>query len=191
MKLHSRGLGSAHFVKRYYQHDAVKIRGEERAINFPKPEVREMTNDLNAALPGLFDRFAHALACSAGECDHESPVSDEPTLQLARYVTSRFQLSGETESYEVQLAGLLRSGLLKRFEGSAAAFAVTCERMATSHDAFLSLLYQRKVASGTVVSDWVRTNNEDLDEFLKARKEAIADASGTRSRSCARPSRQT
>ncbi len=44
---------------------------------------------------------------------------------------------------DLQLAGLLRSGLLKRFESSPYAFALTCRRMADSHDAFLDLLDTR------------------------------------------------
>ena len=46
----------------------------------------------------------------------------------------------------MQVAGLLRSGLLKRFESSAHAFGETCDKMAANHDAFLEVLDEGFVA---------------------------------------------
>ena len=169
-----------HFVKRYYPNETIMIRGEPHAIKFPKPEVRAVKYDLDTSLPGFFEGFAHALDCSPEECSHKSPVSELPTLQLARYAPSQFQISGEREAYEIQLAGLLRSGLLKRFESSAHAFANTCSRMAASHDAFLALLDQGKVASGTTISEWLSTDAEELDEFLELHEDNLYDASNYR-----------
>ncbi len=62
-------------------------------------------------------------------------------MLLQNRITQR-RLDAGTEAYETQLAGLMRSQLLKRFESSPHAFANTCERMAASHDAFISLLQQ-------------------------------------------------
>jgi len=162
-----------HFVKRYYPHDTVMVDGAPMAITFPKPEVRDVTYDLDAALPGFFERFAHALDCTNNECEHDAPVRDEPTLSLARYAPSQFLRTGEIEGYQLQLAGLLRSGLLKRFESSAYAFARTCQRMADSHDAFLDLLDEGQVAAGTALSDWLSTDTEDVDGFLTLHRDNL------------------
>ena len=60
-------------------------------------------------------------------------------LTLARYAPSRYGPGG-VDAREVQLTGLLRSGLLKRFESSPYAFARTCDKMADSHAGFLALV---------------------------------------------------
>lgn len=152
------------FVKRFYPNDTVVIDGQTTTITFPTPRVRKVAYDLDEVLPGFFDRFAHAL---------EGPASlggsDPTVLTLARYAPSRYRLKGEAEAYEIQLAGLLRSGLLKRFESSAHAFAITCRKMAASHDAFIGLLDQGKVATGAALSEWMATDTDEIDdaaEFL-------------------------
>ena len=108
------------FVKRYYPHDRVRVDGELVPITFPTPRVHKVSYDLDEALPGFFDRFAHAL-----EGPTTSELSQDPAvLTLARYAPSGYRLDNDVSSHEVQLAGLLRSGLLKRFESSAYAFAL-------------------------------------------------------------------
>ena len=145
------------FVKRWYPNDTVPINGQDTTITFPTPRVRKVSYDLDAVLPGFFDRIARALDPQTGQDDPES-------LSLARYAPSMCRLAESPESYELQLAGLLRSGLLKRFESSPHAFATTCERMANSHDAFLSLLDQGRVATGDALADWIATDSDDLDQ---------------------------
>ena len=125
-------------------------------------------------LPGFFTRLAHALDCAEESCSHDSKVADGPTLSLARYMPSRFLSSGgEIEAFQIQLAGLLRSGLLKRFESSAHAFALTCERMAESHEAFSPLLGEGLVATGDALADWASTDSDDLDVAELARREGV------------------
>ena len=182
------------FVKRFYPNDTVRIGGTETPIVFPTPRVRKVSYDLDAVLPGFFDRFAAALDADAGNGpthgrtgDGEDPAGDEPTgdqaqdtgehedagaLTLARYAPSRYRRDRDIDTYELQLAGLLRSGLLKRFESSPHAFAETCERMARSHDAFLSLLERGHVGSGDVLADWIAA---DADEFDDKQSDAFLD----------------
>jgi hypothetical protein len=161
------------FVKAYYPNDTVIIGDQEVHITFPTPRVEKVTYDLDVVLPGFFDRFAHAL---------DSPVAasgDPSVLTLARYAPSRYRTDGDVQAYEVQLAGLLRSGLLKRFESSAYAFAQTCRKMARSHDAFLSLLAGGKVATGSALSDWIATDADDDDEvdiFIERHVAILDDA---------------
>ena len=166
-----------HFVKRYYPNDTITMDGIQVQITFPKPIVRKVEYDLDEVLPGFFERFAHALDCDTSTCDDHPGAQGEPTLTLARYAPSRYLLSGELESHEQQLTGLLRSGLLKRFESSAHAFAKTCRRMADSHDGFLDLLGVGQVATGEALSEWLATDADDVAEFARSRTDLdLADA---------------
>lgn len=146
------------FVKRYYPNDTVRVDGRDIPIVFPTPRVLEVDYDLDDVLPGFFDRFADALDPPDG-----TPLSEPTVLSLARYAPSRYRLDNDVDAYEVQLAGLLRSGLLKRFESSAYAFARTCRKMAASHDMFLDLLDTGKVATGAALAEWAATDSDDLD----------------------------
>ncbi|MXX44069.1 MAG: helicase [Acidimicrobiales bacterium] len=182
------------FVKRFYAHDTVRIGGTELPIIFPTPRVRRVSYDLDAVLPGFFDRFAAALdaddsngadgnvgdddaadmAASGVESGTSQSAAAEGTamLTLARYAPSRYRWDHEIDSYELQLIGLLRSGLLKRFESSPHAFAETCERMARSHDAFVSLLDGGRVGTGDVLADWIAADSDDLDD---KQRDAVLD----------------
>jgi hypothetical protein len=151
----------------------VEIDGVRQPITFPTPRVLRVDYDLDAVLPGFFDRFAHALDGPT------TAVTDPTVLTFARYAPSRYRDDNAVEAYETQLAGLIRSGLLKRFESSAHAFACTCETMAHSHDAFLTLLNQGKVATGAVLADWVATDSDDLaevEEYLDHHVDHLDDA---------------
>jgi len=78
-------------------------------------------------LPGFFERLAAALNPDA------APDTDDAALTLARYVPSNYRLGRDNpDAYELQLAGLLRSGLLKRFESSPARWQVVTEREPTA-----------------------------------------------------------
>jgi hypothetical protein len=162
-----------HFVKRYYPRETVEVGGDLVPIHFPKPRVRAASYDLESALPGFFLRLAHALECEEGDCSHTGEVAASPTLTLARYVPSKYLVGDSVESFQIQLAGLLRSGLLKRFESSAHAFALTCERMAAGHDAFLSLLDEGLVATGDALAEWAATDSDEIDLDALALREGV------------------
>ncbi len=188
------------FVQRFYPNDTIRFGDEEKPVVFPTPRVKKVTYDLDAVLPGFFDRFARALTPDSGADDSrdggtrprparaltpdsgaddlrdggtrprasraltpEADADDPDVLTLARYAPSQYRIDQDVDAYEVQLAGLLRSGLLKRFESSPHAFAETCERMATSHDAFLSLLERGRVATGEMLADWIATDSDEAD----------------------------
>jgi hypothetical protein len=161
------------FVKTYYPGDTVEIDGRRQPITFPTARVSRVDYELDDVLPGFFDRFEHAL-------DGPSATGDPTVLTLARYAPSRYRLDKAIAEYELQLAGLIRSGLLKRFESSAYAFGRTCRTMAASHDAFLSLLEHGHVATGQVLVDWVATDSDDMDqvdEYLDGHVDLLDDAS--------------
>lgn len=166
------------FVKRFYPTDTVRIGGRDVPITFPTPRVRKVTYDLDAILPGFFDRFATAL--DVDDSQPPDPQRHPDVLTLARYAPSRYGPSG-IQAREAQLAGLLRSGLLKRFESSPYAFARTCEKMAASHDSFLELLNAGKVAAGAALREWAATDSDDPDEvneYLSGHFDELEDAAG-------------
>ena len=149
------------FVKRFYPNDTVKIGGRETTITFPTPRVRRVTYNLDDVLPGFFDRFQHAL-----DPPENTPADDPGVLTLARYLPSQYRLDNQADAYEAQLAGLLRSGLLKRFESSPHAFANTCETMAKTHQAFLTLLEQGGlVGSGDALVQLVASDSDEIDNL--------------------------
>jgi superfamily II DNA or RNA helicase len=90
-------------------------------VRFPTPRLRTVRYDLDEAHDDLVDRIADAI----------------DSLSMARYRPSAYELgAGETVA-EAQLGGLLKSGILKRFESCWRACLVTVERMIRAHDAFL------------------------------------------------------
>ncbi len=150
------------FVKRFYPNDTVKIGGRDTTITFPTPRVHKITYDLDRVLPGFFDRFQHAL-----DPPPDTPTDDPGVLTLARYLPSLYRLDNHLDSHEAQLAGLLRSGLLKRFESSPHAFANTCATMAKTHDAFLSLLENHGlVGSGDALVQLVAADSDEIDGLI-------------------------
>ena len=163
------------YVKHYYPDTELEIRGVRQRVSFPRPEVRPVTYDLGTVLTGLLDRFAAALDVPDADIDgarvvlsaSERRAAGQETLTLARYAPSAYALgAGAFQAYEGQVAGLLRSGLLKRFESSAHAFANTCETMAASHNQFLSLLEEGIVATGAALRELSASDSDDLDELL-------------------------
>ncbi len=165
------------FIKRHYPNDSLRIGGRDVPITFPTPRVHKVVYDLTEAMGGdFFDRFAAAL-----DPGHGASATDlgDAALTLARYAPSRYLLAGRVEAYELQLAGLLRSGLLKRFESSAHAFGRTCRKMAASHEGFLSLLATGKVATGRALDEWMATDSDQTAEvvdYLAVHGEELDDA---------------
>ncbi len=163
------------YVKHYYPDAELEIRGVRQRVSFPRPEVRPVTYDLSTVLPGFLDRFAAALdipddgSGGAGVVlsASERRAAGQEALTLARYAPSAYKLGDDGfETYEGQVAGLLRSGLLKRFESSTHAFANTCETMAGSHDQFLDLLDQGLVATGAALRELSASDSDDFDVLL-------------------------
>jgi hypothetical protein len=139
-----------HFVKRYYADATVTVNGVEQKIHFPDPKVLTVNYEVTADQAALFEDLQVALDVN----DAQRDLDDPSLLTLARYAPSRYAVGDAIDGYELQLAGLLRSGLLKRYESSAHAFALTCKRMADGHDAFLSLLAEGHVATGDALRMW-------------------------------------
>jgi hypothetical protein len=146
-----------HFVRRYYPDDRViGPDGRDTPIHFPDPHVRSLTYSLDAVLPGFFDEIEAALA----------PEEGEPALTLARYYPSR--CLGIPDPREAALVGLLRSGLLKRFESSAHAFATTAERMVAAHEVFLEGLDRGVILTAVAIEEWEQVDSDEALNRLLA-----------------------
>ncbi|MBA2375639.1 MAG: DEAD/DEAH box helicase [Rubrobacter sp.] len=154
------------FVKRFYPNERIKRGNTEITITFPQPEVLREEYDLDALLPGFFHRFAHALGADVEAEGSPLPPPDAfdygEQLTLARYAPSAYLLGDRrAETFELQAAGLLRSGLLKRFESSSHAFARTCRKMAKSHQKFLDALADGWILTGEALLAWTSTDTEE------------------------------
>jgi len=141
-----------HFVRRYYPNDRVYgLRGEEIPVRFPNPKVKAVTYSLDDVLPGVFDEFKDALA----------PEEGSPKLTLARYSPKKYCHKPVEDLREAALVGLLRSGLLKRFESSVRAFARTAENMANAHDRFLLGLDRGVILTAQGLEEWEQVDSDE------------------------------
>ncbi len=146
------------FVKKHYAGDSIPgPDGRLQPIVFPKPKAISLRYELEDRLPGFFDRLEAAL-------DPER----ENALQFARYTPDRYRRS-DAESEEIiytgAMIGLLRSGLLKRFESSAFAFYKTVNKMAEEHDLFLEALDSGYVVNTAFLKE-VSADDETVFEDL-------------------------
>ena len=133
------------FVKRYYpaRRDPASD-GDRVPHHVPAaPRSRKVDYDLDDVLPGFFDASPHALdvrrrdrAGARSPSERRRRTADAGPLRSLPLPPR----ADDADAHEVQLAGLLRSGLLKRFESSAVRVRATCRKMAESHEAFLALL---------------------------------------------------
>ena len=114
------------FIQKHYPNAQI----DGKPIAFPEARLKTTRYDLDDAYPGL---FAHV----AGQIDEK--------LSLARYRPDDYRLDGVTDRRAQTIAGLLRTGLLKRFESSVHAFRLTVEKLIADHDAFLLALDSGRV----------------------------------------------
>ena len=128
------------FVKKHYSGDTIKgPDGAPRTIEFSKPIAITVRYALEDQLPGFFDQLEQAL-------DSEGKKS----ILFARYrpVSYRKYPLDSDENHRIDaMTGLLKSGLLKRFESSSGAFVKTVQKMVNQHNHFLSALEKGKVVT--------------------------------------------
>lgn len=152
------------YVKKFYPDAEV----DGKRISFPIPRVRPVNYTLAGVYPDLLRRIENAMQ-DTGIAPSVRRSSGDEVLVMARYAPSGYRLEGgPAVSYEAQLAGLLRSGLLKRLESSAYAFANTCETMARSHNDFVRLLDDGQVATGKALEELTNSDSDDLNALIEA-----------------------
>jgi hypothetical protein len=158
-----------HFVKRFYPNDLITLPdGRQVPIAFPKPVPSTINYRLDAVLPGFFDRLEQALM----------PEDGHPELTLARYQPDNYPAGGDPPDRDLPVVGLLRSGLLKRFESSSRAFALTTARMVKEHDLFLDGLERKVIIKKDVLRELSAADDEDEIEELLAEAGNTEPASG-------------
>ena len=154
------------FVKRHYAGE--QIRGPDgrlQEIVFPKPVPLTVRYDLETALPGFFGRIADAL----------DPEDGADPILFSRYRPDAY-LKGATDEDRARseaMTGLLRSGLLKRFESSAAAFRKTIEKMAGEHELFLEALSKGKVITTAFLQEISGDDESAFEALLDASEETL------------------
>jgi hypothetical protein len=154
-----------HFVQKWYPNDTIiGIDGIPVAIQFPNPNVASETYDLEDVLPGFFAEVERILAPADGS---------DPPLTMARYFPSRFRHDHAIEKRELALVGLIRSGLLKRFESSAHAFATTLGRMVEGHDLFLEALGRGMLLTSAQLAELADTDGDEAWDDLLADGEQL------------------
>ena len=154
------------FIKKHYSGDRIKLPdGTETIIVFPEPKAITVRYLLPDPMPALFDRLEAAL----------EPNGLGGALTFARYSPECYLRPAEADddAEEAQgraaaTMGLLRSGLLKRFESSTKAFCKTVSKLIREHDLFLDALDRGHVVTTRVLHELAGTDDEALDELLGA-----------------------
>ena len=154
------------FVKKHYAGDVIAgPDGRPQPIVFPRPEAISVRYKLDDLLPGFFDRLERAL----------DPDGDD-AVAFARYTPDLWLLDrSEEDGGAGALAGLLRSGLLKRFESSAFAFRRTVEKMVREHSAFLEALDAGRVVTTAFMKE-LSADDDAVFEDVLAESAHAADA---------------
>ena len=97
-------------------------------------------------------------------------------VSFARYAPGAFLLDQNDDEAEAAegASGLLRSGLLKRFESSAHAFRLSLTRMVREHDLFLEALGKGKIITTAFLRE-LSSDDEGFDDLLDSSTH-VADA---------------
>ena len=141
------------FVKKHYANDTISgPDGTPRPIVFPQPKALSVRYNLDDLLPGFFDRLEAAL----------DPDGSDGII-FARYIPKMYLLDrdNEEDARARGIVGLLRSGLLKRFESSADAFRRSVQKMVREHSVFLNALS----AGHVVTTQFIKEFSADDDQF--------------------------
>ncbi len=151
------------FIKEYYENATMPDgEGGEIRINFPDPKPRRVDYTFSETFGDeYFQDVAEGLA--AGD-------RDETELTLARYRPTLY-LEGQDDASELSLVGLLRTGMLKRFESSSYAFANTLRRMIDQNQAALDLMDEGYFPATGAIEEWVETDSDAAMEEVLAEAE--------------------
>jgi superfamily II DNA or RNA helicase len=147
------------FVKKHYSGDTIKgPDGRDHPIVFPEPKAITVRYRLDDPLPQLFD-------------DIETALDGRDSLTFSRYTVDSFRLGEhdlDTDAQAAATIGLIRSGLLKRFESSAFAFVSTLDTLINGHKIFLEALGKGHVVTTRFLKETAAEDETTLDDLLKA-----------------------
>lgn len=147
------------FVKKHYSNDQIlDTSGKRVPIVFPQPNAISVRYNIDDILPGFFDRLEAAL-------DPDSTDS----ISFSRYSPNAYLLAeiNKEESGRMQaMIGLLRSGLLKRFESSVFAFQQTVKKMIHEHEQFLKALESGYIVTTAFMKELSADDDAIFDDVL-------------------------
>ena len=149
------------FVKKHYGGDTITLPdGRIAAIIFPAPQAITVRYEVTGPLSDLFDLIELFL----------DPGQGPRAITFARYTPDLYLLgNGDADDGEAQAAatvGLLRSGLLKRFESSAYAFDRTLGKLIDQHRAFLEALDKGHVVSTRFLHELAASDETSLEDLI-------------------------
>lgn len=157
------------FVKKHYPGDQIPAPdGKLMPIVFPQPCAISVRYNIDDILPGFFDQLEDALDPESGG-----------TITFTRYTPDVYLLDEndvEEDARMRAMVGLLRSGLLKRFESSAFAFRQTVRKMLHEHGAFLDALDAGYVVTTAFMKE-LSADDDMVFEDILAETENRRDAS--------------
>jgi hypothetical protein len=155
------------FVKKHYSGDTIKgPDGRDHPIVFPRPTAITVRYALDDPLPDLFDDIEARL----------DPDGGPEALTFSRYGVDNFLLGDDRDQDgEAQLAatiGLIRSGLLKRFESSPFAFVCTLDRLIRGHQIFLEALAKGHIVTSHFLKEISVEDETALEDLLATTSES-------------------
>ena len=144
------------FIQKHYKNDTIQTNGKTLEITFPVPRTQTVRYSLDEMFP--FENIEEAL-------DPESDCK----IGFSRYLPNIYLKKPDEDSQRKAegIAGLLRSGLLKRFESSLFAFSNTLGRMIKQHELFLSAIDKGKIISTRFLQELSADDETALEEFLE------------------------
>ena len=147
------------FIKKHYQNDYITgPDGNQVPIVFPVPNVISIRYDLDKMYPNLFNVIENAL----------DPESDD-SLRFARYKVELYNHNADDDDQYRSAAalGLIKTGILKRFESSGGAFRSTIIRLINHNQSFLKALEAGHVVTTAFLNDLSINDDDDFDSLLE------------------------
>ncbi len=154
------------FVKKHYGGDTITLPdGRIATIVFPAPQAITVRYKVTGALSALFDLIEVFL----------DPDQGSRAICFARYTPDLYLVgdasADDDEARAAATVGLLRSGLLKRFESSARAFDRTLSKLIAEHRSFLEALDKGRVVSTRFLRELSASDETSLDDLLAGSSE--------------------
>jgi hypothetical protein len=152
------------FVKKHYGGDSIKLPdGTTASIVFPEPRPITLRYELTDPLPELFDLIEELL----------DPDQGPNSISFSRYTTETFRLDSlatddDEGARSAATVGLLRSGLLKRFESSAFAVRKTVAKLIREHETFIEALDKGHVITTRFLHELEAADESVLDDLLES-----------------------
>lgn len=158
------------FVKKHYGGDTIRLPdGREVTIVFPAPQAVTVRYALPDPFPALFDQLETVL----------DPDHGRGSITFARYTPELYRLKEadgtdpDDAARAAATVGLLRSGLLKRFESSAFAFRKTLDKLIGEHRTFLAALDRGHIVTTRFMRELAASDENSLDDLLSTSAEIV------------------